>query len=284
VTLVDFEVAASMRRSWRSSLLSPLEPGDTRSRGIGMNSHARSLMFLFGMAPLGLGCSSSKADGDDDDRPDDTGETGSTGASGDGSTTDAGGSTADAGGSTTDDGGMTDDGGSTDGGTGDLCEDYAAAYANCYDPDQAYYSLEWCEESLAFYQEYGSPACFAAWQASVACRTAAECFDNYQYYQCEAEFLAQIQACYYDDGVYNGCDLIDQMVGGCISPGAGQDAEIECDQTYDSLYNQHGGGCGDAFLQMMVCISKLDCEALSNKQYVYDNCEPEIVAKNQACQ
>jgi hypothetical protein len=245
-----------------------------------MNSHARSLMFLFGMAPLGLGCSGSKGDGEDDGT-DDTGETGS----GDGSTTDGGssatGSTTSGG--STDDGSMTDDGGTTGGSTGDLCEDYAAAYANCYDPNYAYYSLEWCQSQRAFYQEYGSPACLSAWEASIACRSAAECYYE-PYYQCQTEYQAQIQACYYDGGLYNGCDLIGQMVGGCISPNAGEDAAAECDQTYDNLYAQHGGWCGDAFLQMMVCISQLDCQALSDKQYVFDNCGAEIQIKNQACQ
>jgi hypothetical protein len=245
-----------------------------------MNSHARSLMFLFGMAPLGLGCSASKGDGEDDGT-DDTGETGSTGASGDGSTADAGGSTTDDGGSTAD-AGSTDDDGSTDGGTGVLCEDYAAAYADCYDPGYADYMLEWCEYAQAYYQQYSSPACLAAWEANIACRSETIC--SYNYYECQAESLAQIQACYYDGGLYNGCDMIGQMVGGCISPNAGEDATLECEQTYDNLYAQHGGWCGDAFLQMMVCISKLDCQALSDKQYVFDNCEPEIVAKNQACQ
>lgn len=231
-------------------------------------------MFLFGMAPLGLGCAGSKAD--DDDGTDDTGETGSTGVSGDGSMSDGDGSTTDPGGST------TDDGGSTTGGTGDLCEDYAAAYANCYDPYYADYPLEWCQYAQAYYTEYSSPACLAAWEATIECRTAADCFSGYD--ECYAEFQAQIQVCYYGGGLYNGCDLIGQMVGGCISPNAGEDAALECDQTYDNLYNQHGGWCGDAFLQMMVCISQLDCQALSDKQYVFDNCGSEIQAKNQACQ
>jgi hypothetical protein len=74
------------------------------------------------------------------------------------------------------------------------------------------------------------------------------------------------------------------MVGGCISPKAGEDAALECDETYDNLYAQHGGWCADAFLQMMVCISQLECQALSDKQYVYANCESEILTKNQACQ
>jgi hypothetical protein len=249
-----------------------------------VNPHLRSLTFLLGMAPLGIGCGGSKGDGGDDST-DDTGETGSTGASGDGSSTDAGSSSSsssDAGSSSTDDGGSSTDDGGTTGGTGDLCENYAAAYANCYDPNYAYYSLEWCEYAHAFYQEYSSPACLAAWEAQIECRSQAECFYNYT--ECEAEMLAHVQACYYDGGVYNGCDLIGQMVGECVSPAAGEDAAIDCDQTYDNLYNMHGGGCGDAFLQMMVCISKLDCQALSDKQYVFDNCGPEIQAKNQACQ
>jgi hypothetical protein len=245
-------------------LLSAREPSDTR----GMNSHFRSLTFLFGMAPLGLGCNSSKGDDGGDDSTDDTGETGSTSASGDGSMSD--------------DGSMTDDGGSTTGSTGDLCEDYAGAYANCYEPDYSYYALQWCEDMRAFYTEYGSPACLAAWEANMECRIAADCY--YSYNQCEAEYLAQIQACYYDGGLYNGCDLIGQMVGECVSPGAGEDAKIECDQTYENLYAMHGGWCGDAFLQMMVCISQLECQALSDKQYVYDNCGLEIQTKNQACQ
>jgi hypothetical protein len=232
-------------------------------------------MFLFGMAPLGLGCSGSKGDGEDDGT-DDTGETGSTGDSGDGSTT-AGGTTAGGSSTTTD-----DDGGSTTGGTGDLCEDYAAHYANCYGAYYANYPLEWCQYAQAYYQEYSSPECVAAWEATIVCRTSAACYSSYD--QCYAEFQAQLQACDYGGVYYNGCDLIGQMVGGCISPNAGEDAAAECDQTYDNLYAQHGAWCGDAFLQMMVCISGLECQALSDKQYVYDNCGPEIQAKNQACQ
>jgi hypothetical protein len=238
-------------------------------------------MFLFGMAPLGLGCNGSKGDGEDAGT-DDTGETGSTTASGDGSTTAGGGSTAGgtsaSGGSTTTD----DDGGSTTGGTGDLCEDYAAAYANCYDPYYADGPLEWCQYAQAYYQEYSSPACLAAWEARIECMTTAVCYSSYD--ECYAEFQAQIEACYYDGGIYNGCDMIGQLVGGCISPNAGEDAAAECDQTYDNHYAQHGAWCADSFMQMMVCISQLECQALSDKQYVYDNCGPEIQTKNQACQ
>jgi hypothetical protein len=256
-------------------LLWPPNLGDART----MNSHFRSLTFLFGMAPLGLGCSGSKGD-DGDDSTDDTGETGTTSASGDGTATAGTSSTTDAGSSTTTDDGSTDDGDPT-GGTGDLCEDYAAAYVNCYGSNYGNYSLEWCLNAQAYIQEYYSAECLAAWEAAIACHTAADCF--YSYTQCEAEYLAQQQACVYE-GVYNGCDMIGQMVGGCISPAAGEDAKIECDQTYANLYAMHGGWCGDAFMQMMVCISSLDCLALSDKQYVFDNCGPEIQAKNQACQ
>lgn len=232
-----------------------------------MHFRMRNLMFLLGMSPLCVGCSGGK--GDDEDDGTDTGETGSTSASGDGSTI---GST-DEGDSTTDDGDST---------TGDLCGDYAATYADCYDPYYAQYVLEWCEYAHGIYQQYGSPACLSAWEATMECRSQADCF--LAYYACEAVFLAQIQACYYDDGLYNGCDLMGHLVTECVSPTSGQKAEDECDQLYDELYFAHGSGCGDAFLEMMVCISQLECLALSDKDYVWAHCGDEIHAKNFACQ
>jgi hypothetical protein len=247
-----------------------------------MHSRTRNLMFLLGMAPLSVGCNGGKSDGEDGTDTG-TGETGSTDASGDGSTvsgsTDAGSDSADAGtGATT----TTDDGGSDDGGstTSDLCEAYGAHYVECYGPYYyENYAQQWCEYAQDWYQQYG-PECLLAWEATIECRTAAECYNQYD--ACVAEQWAQYQACYYD--VYNGCDMLGQMVGGCISPGAGEDAEAECDETYANLYYAHGDYCGDAFLQMMVCISQLECQALSDKEYVFQNCGPEIQAKNIACQ
>ena len=233
-------------------------------------------MFLLGMAPLGLGCGDGKAEDDDDGTGTDTGETGSTGPTGTGTT--VGGTATTTTGSPTD-----DDGGTTTDGDGELCDDYADAYADCYGSYYGNYVLESCEYTRGYILQYYSAECLSAWEATIACMTAADC--NQRYEQCQIEFIAQNQACsYYYSAAYYTCYLIGEFVGGCVNPNISDDAMLDCVQTHENLYNMYGGVCGDAFVSMMACISQLDCLALSDKAYVYASCGPQIDAKNAACQ
>lgn len=230
-------------------------------------------MFLLGMAPLGLGCGDGKAE-DDDGTGTDTGETGSTGPTGTGTT--AGGTATTVTTTTTDEGDPTD-------GPGELCEDYVAAYENCYGgyyPTE--YMLESCEYALGYIEQYYPAECLSAWEARIACMTTADC--GLRYEQCQVEFTAEAQACSDYDNAYYTCYLIGEFVGGCTNPNVSESAMLDCLQTHENLYNMYGGACGDAFVSMMACISQLDCLALSDKAYVYASCGPQIDAKNAACQ
>ena len=114
--------------------------------------------------------------------------------------------------------------------------------------------------------------------------TYAECGVRYE--QCQAEFFAIEQACYYGGGygAYATCYQLGEMISECINPIVGESEVYKCIDTYEGLYGAYGGACGEAFLSMMACISFLDCQALSDKADVYANCGPQIQNKNYYCQ
>lgn len=221
-----------------------------------MDFRTRNLGFLFGLAPMGIGCGDRTIVGDHLDTGTDSSSDG-TDSSSDG--TDS-----------------SSDGGPSE----DICLAYAENYS-CHEPEDFDYVLEFCHQKQAFYSEYSTPECYASWMTSTVCFAEAECGE--WFYECAWAIEAQIQACYYDDGVYNGCALYGMLVAECEGAAAGEAADQACEQTYEELYAAYYGGCGDAFWPMMVCISKLDCAALDNPELIEAGCGPEIAAKEAAC-
>jgi hypothetical protein len=226
-----------------------------------MNTRNSNLLFLLSLAPLTIACGPAGPGATDAGESD-------------------GGDTSTEGGET----GTTD--GETDTGDGDgddeICLAYAEVYGGCYSAEDQQYVLEFCEEYRAFYQMYGSPACLAAWEGFRICVGMLECGVN-PHIACQDEVETQIQECYYNGGLYRGCDLYGMLVAECVSESAGAAAEAECDAQYEQLYAAYYGGCGDAFHELYICISKLDCAALEDPALIEAGCGPELAAKEAQC-
>ncbi len=233
-----------------------------------MSTRNSNWMFLLGVAPLAIGCRNVPS------QDDEAGESGDTGSeSGDSSTgnTDTGDSSTDTGDSST-----------TEGSDDDICIAYAEVYGGCYSQAEEQYVLEFCHEYHAFYQTYGSPACLAAWEGTRICIGMLDCGVD-PFVACQEPFETQIQECYYNDGVYRGCDLYGMLVAECVNEPAGALAEAECDATYEQLYEAYYGNCGDAYHELYICISKLDCAALEDPALIEAGCGPELAAKEEEC-
>jgi hypothetical protein len=239
-----------------------------------MDKRVSNWMFLLGVAPLAVGCQSraparAGADGSDSGGGSESGESSTSAGN---STTDTGDSTTDTGDSTTTDGGSDDD----------ICLAYSEIYGGCFGEMYQQEVLEFCEEYHAWYQMYASPACLAAWEGFRICVGGLECGPN-PLVACAEAIDLQIQECYYNDGLYLGCDLYGMLVAECVDAAAGEAAEAQCDATYEQLYEAYYGTCGDAYEELYVCISKLDCAALEDPALIEAGCGPELAAKEQEC-
>ncbi|HVH99009.1 MAG TPA: hypothetical protein VM869_09875 [Enhygromyxa sp.] len=226
-----------------------------------MDKRYSNLMFLLGVAPLAIGCETKQPNAEAGDETE----------GGDGS-------------SESDESGMSPEtSDSTDEGSEDeICGPYAEFYGGCDSPDEEQYVFEFCQYVHAHFQTYASDACLAAWEATRICFAGLECGDN-PHLECADAVENEIQECYYNDGLYRGCDLYGMLVAECVSADAGATAEATCDQTYEELYSTYYSNCGEAFHELYICISKLDCAALEDPALIEAGCGPELAAKEQEC-
>lgn len=165
----------------------------------------------------------------------------------------------------------SDSSGDPTGGSGGLCEQFAAFYVVCEPSKTEKQLIMECEELRREFAGYYGPTCLPLYDEFLACFVTGSCGTNDT---CVEELMA---AYYCKPEIGEVCQAYAMKYVECMR--GGPEAAEYCQIGLNSSTYQYGPACGAAYEEWIVCLTGLDCAAFKEEI----GCEAQVIARDQAC-